>query len=259
MMRLVTLEAPRDTPSTGRVALITGAAQGIGAAFAERLARDGFDIAIIDLTEPTEVAQRVRDIGREIHVVCGDLSVEEEAEALVGQVIAHTGRVDVLCPNAALHSMMAFEDIPTRYRKLMAVNVDQLFTLSRGVLPGMRERGWGRIVATSSHSFYAGTPGYVDYVASKGAVIGFVRGLAAEVGVHGITVNSIAPGLTRTPTTMSEKNIAGGVFERVAAAQAIKRSIVPGDLVATLSLLCSDGASMITGQTIVIDGGGVYL
>ena len=138
---------------------------------------------------------------------------------------------------------------------MMAVNLDSLFHLTKAFLPGMRAAGWGRIVALASNGFHTGPPGLTPYVASKGGVIGFVRSLAGEVGADGVTVNAIAPGLTRTPGTLAGPQVAW--YERVAGTQAIPRTETPADLTGALSFLISDDAGFITGQTLPVDGGQV--
>ncbi len=119
----------------------------------------------------------------------------------------------------------------------------------------MRERGWGRVVGIASGMFHAGAPGSLHYVASKGGVIGFVRALAAEVGVDGVTVNAIAPGLIRSDGTSTGAHDELGLFDLVRAAQSVKRSGVPEDLTGVLSFLVSDEAGFMTGQTLLVDGG----
>jgi len=137
----------------------------------------------------------------------------------------------------------------------MATNVDSLYHLARAFVPGMVERHWGRVIAISSTVFHTGTPRFAAYTTSKGAVIGFVRALATEVGEAGVTVNSIAPSLTRTAGTLAGPQAELGWFEGVREMQAIKRTQEPADLVGAVSFFASDDAAFVTGQTLPVDGG----
>jgi 3-oxoacyl-[acyl-carrier protein] reductase/(S)-1-phenylethanol dehydrogenase len=178
--------------------------------------------------------------------------VREFAQA----VLAEFGEVDVLVNNAGIYPATPFLDLEwEEWRRVFDINVDSLFHLGKEFLPGMVERGWGRIISTSSTTFHAGIPFNTHYTASKGAVIGFSRSLAAEVGSHGVTVNTIAPGLVRTATT--ESGSQAQMFDLLAGQQAIHRVQEPADLVGTLSFLASDDAAFLTGQTLCVDGGWV--
>src|SRR5271154_2855388 len=137
----------------------------------------------------------------------------------------------------------------------MSVNVDSLYHLGTAFVPGMVERGWGRVIAISSTVFHTGTPRFVAYTTSKGAVIGFVRALATELGDAGITVNSIAPSLTRTHGTSQGPHDELGWFDITREMQAIKRTQEPADLVGAVSFFASDDSAFITGQTLPVDGG----
>lgn len=245
----------------GKVAVITGAASGIGQAFAVRLAEEGVDIVIADRQKADETQRLVEATGRQALAVTGDISKPQDVAGLAVAVEARFGRCDILVNNAGIYPMQRFEDISfDDWRRVMSVNLDAMFLTSKAFVPGMRQRGWGRIVNMSSDTISLVVPGFAHYVASKGGVIGFTRALASELGDYGITVNTIAPGQTRTPGTTSRKEIPGGMtqdefFAMVAGMQAIKRVGEVSDLAGTLSYLTSDDAAFVTGQTIFVCGG----
>lgn len=236
-----------------RVAVVTGAAQGIGRAFSERLAATGFAIVLADINEPVDTHASVEAHGAPVISVAVDISDEVAVAGLGAAALEHFGRVDILVNNAGTGAIEDFESITFEsWRQVLAVNLDSLFLTSKIFLPGMRQRGWGRIVNMASNTLGLVVPwGFAHYIASKGGVIGLTRALASEYGEHGITVNAISPGLTRSPGTIS----LFGETDAFATAQAIKRPQVVEDLVGTLSFLVSDDAAFITGQTITVDGG----
>ena len=158
--------------------------------------------------------------------------------------------------SAGIYPIAAFEETTwEQWRHVLSVNLDSLFLLTQAFLPGMRRSGWGRIVAVASNLFHTGMAGMVPYVASKGGVVGFVRALAGEVGRDGVTINAIAPTLTRTKGTLEGPHRALGLFDAVPKLQAIERPGLPEDLVGALSFLSSDDAAFVTGQTLPVDGG----
>ena len=145
---------------------------------------------------------------------------------------------------------------------MLSINLDSVFLVSAAFVPGMKQRGWGRVVNMASSTLGCVVTGFVHYMSSKGGIVGFTRALASELGPYGITVNAIAPGLTRSPGTLARKPRAGIAdmdeeFDLAATMQAIKRVEVPDDLVGTVSYLTSDDAAFITGQTFNVDGGRV--
>jgi NAD(P)-dependent dehydrogenase (short-subunit alcohol dehydrogenase family) len=153
---------------------------------------------------------------------------------------------------------MKFDD----WRRIMSINLDSVFLVSSALVPGMKQRQWGRIVNMASSTLGSVVSGFVHYMSSKAGCVGFTRALASELGPHGITVNAISPGLTRSPGTLARKPRPGmadmeAEFNLAASMQAIKRVEVPDDLVGTVSYLTSDDAAFITGQTINVDGGRV--
>lgn len=246
-----------------KVAVITGGANGIGQAFAKRLAEDGVHIAIADMADGADTVRLVEAAGRNALAVTCDVSNEASVTAMATQVQQKFGRADIVVNCAGIYpqqdfSTMTFAD----WRRVLSINLDGTFLVTSAFVPGMRARKWGRVVNLASSTFGSVTTGFAHYVASKGGVIGFTRALAGDVAADGITVNAIAPGLTRSPGTIVRKPRPGFAnmdeeFVAVAGLQAIKRPEVPEDLVGALSFLTSDDAAFMTGQTLNVDGGRV--
>ena len=248
-----------NTPSA-RVAVITGGGRGLGQAYAVRLAQDGCDIAIADLQDTSETADKIKQIGRRVISVQCDVSRPTDIEALADACKSAYGRCDILVNNAGVYPGKLFEEMTFEdWRRVMSTNADSLFLTAKAFVPGMKQAGWGRIISMASNSFGLIAAGLVHYVASKGAVIGFTRALASELGPFGITVNAVAPGITRTPGTVGSGKTPLGdvetVFRVTAEQQAIKRTANPSDIVGTVSFLASDDSAFMTGQTLVVDGG----
>ncbi len=246
-----------------KVAVITGAANGIGQAFAKRLAEDGVHIAIADIAPPDATVKLVEAAGRRALACKCDVTSEQSVAALRADVEKAFGRCDIVINCAGVFPQIPFENLGyADWRRILATNLDSVFLVTSAFVPGMKQRGWGRVVSMSSSTMGTVVTGFVHYVTSKGGIVGFTRALASELGPHGITVNAIAPGLTKTPGAMSRAPRAGLAsmdeeFEQVAQLQAIKRPEVPEDLVGTVSYLTSDDAAFITGQTLNVDGGRV--
>jgi NAD(P)-dependent dehydrogenase (short-subunit alcohol dehydrogenase family) len=236
-----------------RTAVITGAAQGIGQEFARRLAEDGIQVVIADILDGTETLKLVVDAGSEGIAVSCDVTSQASFRELF-DAVQELGGADIIVHNAGIYPFQPFEEIGLDdWRRVQAVNVEGLFLLTQTFLPTMRARGWGRIVALTSGMFNTGVPGAVHYVASKGAITGFVRSLAPEIAPDKITINAIAPGLTLSPGTRPYEE--AGMFEGAKQIQSIKRTQLPSDLSGALAFLVSDEASFMTGQTLLIDGG----
>lgn len=247
----------------GKVAVITGAANGIGQAFAKRLAEDGVDIAIVDIADGSETVKLVNAVGRDaIYVKC-DVSSETDVAAMAKAVNAKYSHVDIVVNCAGIFPQKNFPEMTfADWRKVLSINLDSAFLVSAAFVPGMRARQWGRIVNMASSTLGSVVTGFTHYVASKGGIVGFTRALATDLAPDGITVNAIAPGLTRSPGTLARAPRPGFAtmedeFNAVAQMQAIKRVEVPEDLVGAVSFLTSDDAAFITGQTLNVDGGRV--
>jgi len=245
----------------GKVAVITGAAAGIGQAFARRLAEDGVDIAIVDLNPGDETVKLVTDAGRRaVSCVC-DVTSPDSVAAMAAEVESAFGRCDIVINNAGIYPIQPFEEMRfADWRRVMSINLDAMFLVTSAFISGMKQRGWGRVINMSSSTFGLNVSGYAHYIASKGGVVGFTRAIASEFGRYGITANAVAPSLTRTPGTLGRAPRAGfasmdNEFDALAARQAIPHPQVPDDLVGTISFLTSDDAAFLTGQTLYVDGG----
>jgi NAD(P)-dependent dehydrogenase (short-subunit alcohol dehydrogenase family) len=245
----------------GKTAVISGGSAGIGQACAIRLAEDGVQVVIADRQQADETLRRIEDAGGRAVAIRCDVSDPAEVAALRQEVEASCGRCDILVNNAGIYPMQSFDEITfDDWRRVLAVNLDSMFLMTKAFVGFMQQQRWGRIVNFASDTVSLAVPGFAHYMASKAGVIGLTRALASEFGAYGITANAIAPGQTRTPGTLGRQEIPGGMsqdefFDVVANMQAIKRVGLVSDLVGTVSFLTSDDAGFVTGQTIFVDGG----
>ncbi len=246
-----------------KVAIITGAANGIGQAFARRLAEDGVHIAIVDLVDGTDTVKLVEVAGRRALAVKCDVSSETSVAAMAKEVQSKFSHVDIVINCAGVFPQKDFTEMTfADWRKVLSTNLDGTFLVTAAFVPGMRSRKWGRVVNMASSTLGSVVTGFAHYVASKGGIVGFTRALATDLAPDGITVNAIAPGLTKSPGTLVREPRPGfktmdDEFNAVAQMQAIKRVEVPADLVGAVSFLTSDDAAFMTGQTLNVDGGRV--
>ena len=234
----------------GRVAIVTGAAQGIGKAIADKLATEGATVVVADINgEGAQTAAPEGGIGMQV-----DTSSEQDVERMVADTVSAYGKLDILVNNAAIVPFTAWDDVDfAEWRRIMAVNLDGTFlTCHYGHKP-MREAGYGRIVNIVSNVILAGTPNLAHYVASKGGIFAFTRALAREIGRYGITVNSVAPGLTETEGVLASPHTEA--FEFVQMLQCIPRRGVAADIAPAVAFLASEEAGWVTGQLLVADAG----
>jgi NAD(P)-dependent dehydrogenase (short-subunit alcohol dehydrogenase family) len=239
----------------GKVAVVTGAAQGIGKAIAGGLAREGARIVVADLQRAQEAAASyLNGVGLTV-----DVSREGDVARMVSETVERCGSLDILVNNAGLYAsleMRPFTEIPLdEWRRVMDVNVASMFLACRAAVPAMRERGGGKIVNISSGTPFRGVPFLLHYVTSKGAIVALTRSLAKELGKDSIHVNCVAPGFTMSDGVEAYPEVIEKLRDVSVAARTIQRDQVPEDVVGAVVFLCTPGADFITGQTMVIDGG----
>ncbi len=243
----------------GKVAIVTGAAQGIGAAYARGLAREGAAVAVVDILDPNPMAKEiVGNDGKALPLVV-DVSDEKQTREMARKVADTFGHIDILVNNAAVYGTIVrkpFEEITVEeWDKIMAVNVRGIFLCVKAVAPYMKAQKRGKIVNVTSSTFFKGNENFLHYVSSKGAVVAMTRSLARELGDYYINVNAIAPG-----QTMSEANLKRGeeTDARSLRVRLLKRRLLPEDLVGTVIYLSSSDSEMMTGQVLLVDGGTAF-
>lgn len=239
----------------GKVAIVTGGAQGIGKAIAEQLSAEGARIVIADLKGAEQAAVAFPDgVGLTV-----DVASETDTERMASETVSRCGGIDILVNNAGLYAslqMRPFEQIPVQeWRQVMDVNVMSMFLTCRAVVPRLRERGGGRIVNISSGTPFRGVPFLLHYVTSKGAIVALTRALAKELGGDEILVNCVAPGFTLSEGVRESPAVLQALRDASVSARTLKRDQQPTDVAGAVAYLCGPGSTFVTGQTIVIDGG----
>lgn len=242
-----------------QVAIVTGAAQGIGAAYARGLAKEGAAVTIVDVLDPHPIAKQIVDHGGKALPLVVDVSDEQQIKEMTQKVVSTFGTIDILVNNAAVYGMIVrkpFEEITVEeWDKVMAVNVRGIFLCVKAVAPHMKAQKRGKIINVTSSTFFKGNANFLHYVSSKGAVVAMTRSLARELGDYNINVNAIAPG-----QTMSEANLkrGEGTDARSLQTRLLKRRLFPEDLVGTVIYLSSPDSDMMTGQVLLVDGGTAF-
>ena len=234
-----------------RVAFVTGGTRGIGRAISERLAADGFRVAAG--YSGNDAAARACAEALGVMVVKGNVGVFEDCGAAVAKVAAELGPVDVLVNNAGVtRDVMLHKMSPEQWSEVVRVNLDSLFNMTRHVIEGMRERGWGRIINISSINGQKGQLGQTNYSASKAGVIGFTKALALENGRKGVTVNCVAPGYVDTEMLRAvPEKVLEGIVSQIAVGRLGKGEEI-ADMVAYLA---GERAGFVTGATLTLNGG----
>jgi 3-oxoacyl-[acyl-carrier protein] reductase len=248
-------------PSDQRVAIVTGAARGIGAAIAQRLAQDGFAVAVVDLDESATAAtvRAIEAAGGRALGVGADVGDAGQVQAAVERVVAELGPPVVLVNNAGVtRDNLLFKMTDADWDLVMHVHLRGSFLMTRAVQQHMVQAGWGRVVNLSSTSAL-GNRGQANYATAKAGLQGFTKTLAIELGKFGVTANAIAPGFIQTEMTKATAERIGRNWEEYVAERAaaipVQRAGTPADIAHTVSFLVNEGAGFVSGQVVYVAGG----
>jgi NAD(P)-dependent dehydrogenase (short-subunit alcohol dehydrogenase family) len=241
----------------GRVAIVTGAAQGIGRRLAEGLHAEGAEIVVADLRGAEDAAEALGGLG-----VTVDVARPEDTERMAAATMERYGRIDVLVNNAGIYTSLVptpFEQLDVEeWRKVFDVNVMGMWLTTRAVAPHMRAAGWGRVINLASGTPFKGVPFLLHYVASKGAVVAMTRSLAKELGADNVLVNAVAPGFTMSDGVLENPVQVEALQEISAKARTLVRDQYPEDIVGAVVFFAGEGSAFITGQSLVVDGGAYF-
>lgn len=247
-----------------RVAIVTGAARGLGRSFALKLAQEGAKVVAMNIVmrpkdkeDLDETVKQIKAMGAEAASFVGDVSLMKDTSAMAEAAVKAFGKVDILVNNAAIYDGLKrkpfYEIDPDEWDLVMGVNVKGAFLCTRGVFPYMKNQGYGKIINIASEVFFTGSHGFAHYVASKGGIIGMTRALAIELGPHGIRINCVAPGFTDTEASRGIADVTKYDTSKTPLGRVVK----PEDLTGAALFLASSDSDFITGQTILVDGGRV--
>lgn len=241
-----------------KVAIITGGAQGIGAAYARAFATEGAKVVIADVAPADDLISEITAAGGTAMATRTDVTDEAACADMAAQTINAFGRIDILVNNAALWVHVGHKPImeisKAEWDKVLDVNINGMFLCTRAVIPQMTEQGYGKIVNISSGRALKGHINLLHYDTSKGAVISFTRSVARELGDSGIRANTIAPGGIMTDNVVEQEDVRG-LIALGTATRAIKREQIPEDVVGACVFLASEESDFITGQVLTVDGG----
>ena len=247
---------------SGKVAIVTGGAMGIGRAIVEALLAEGANVVIADRDGAEQAAQALDNAQNSLVGVACDVSSQRDTEAMASAALEAFGRIDVLVNNAGVYSSLElkpFEDLDIdEWRRVLEVNVIGQAMATRAVVPAMRRQGGGSIVNLSSGTPFKGVPFMLHYVASKGAVNAMTKALAKELGGADIRVNAVAPGFTLSDGVLKNPHQLEKLQEISRQARVIQRDQHPDDIVGAVIYFASQDSAFVTGQTLVIDGGAYF-
>jgi NAD(P)-dependent dehydrogenase (short-subunit alcohol dehydrogenase family) len=247
-----------------RVAIVTGAARGLGRSFALKLAQEGAKVMAMNIVirpkdkeDLDETVKQIKAMGAEATSFVGDVSLQKDTSAMAEAAVKAFGKVDILVNNAAIYDGLKrrpfYEIDLDEWDLVMKVNVKGAFLCTRAVFPYMKNQGYGKIVNIASEVFFTGSHGFAHYVASKGGIIGMTRALAIELGPHGIRINCVAPGFTDTEASRGIADVTKYDTSKTPLGRVVK----PEDLTGAAVFLASPESDFITGQTVLVDGGRV--
>jgi len=238
-----------------KVAIVTGAAQGLGKAFSITMAKEGAKIMATDILPLENTVREIGAIGGIARSIQADVTSEVDTKKIAEETFRAFGRIDILVNCAAIYYGLArkpfYEIDPNEWDRVMTVNVKGTWLCTKAVFPYMKQQGKGKIINLSSETFFTGSHGFVHYVASKGAVVGLTRALAVELGPHNIHINAIAPGFTDTEASRTIADVTKYDVSRTP----LRRLEQPDDLFGAVLFFASDDSDFITGQTLLVDGG----